>query len=329
MKDESEPLLGKRTAYQRFRRRLVSLKYLLIPLGVLLWVGAGVLLAMHFEGWTVTTALYVIVQIVTTIGYGDITVHTQAAKLFMSAYVVGTILIIGTLMTDSMDNFVEGNTEYLRKQLRRAQDKIHETQKGVPPPRAPPSEFNRILSSFLLFVFFVGFGTVFYAVYEGCSCSYGVTKIDGCLDHDYYACKATGGAIKTWTDAFYMALITLTTVGFGDHSPKSWEGRIVGCVWMILGVVVTAHFASRFGHLLLAEKRDNHRIERMCPEIFESIDTNKDGTLDRLEFRTYALLKFGLVTQEDLDEIDQLFSTIDQDGSGELTFREITEHCDH
>jgi hypothetical protein len=247
----------------------------------------------------------------------------------MSAYVVGTILIIGTLLTEAMDTFVQKNTEYLRKQLRRVQDKMQErySARQRPLPPAPPSEVFNLFVSFLLFAVFVGFGTIFYALYEGCSCSYGVSKIDGCLDHEYYACVATGGAVKTWIDAFYMAMITLTTVGFGDHSPKSWEGRIVGCVWMMLGVVVTANFASRFGQLILAENRDNRRIENVCREIFDSIDTNKDGTLDRLEFRSYALLKFGLVTQEDLDEIDQLFSTIDQDGSGELTFREVTEYC--
>ena len=97
---------------------------------------------------------------------------------------------------------------------------------------------------------------------------------------------------------------------------------------MLLGVVACGNFVSAFGQMILTKDKERKRLERVSKGLFNKIDKNSDGTLSRIEFRTYALIKFGLVSEEDLDEIDQLFRAIDTDGSGQLTFAEIQEHCD-
>ena len=53
----------------------------------------GVAFLTTQQNWQPATALYVVVQIVTTIGYGDITV-TDEEKVFMTLYVLlGTVLV--------------------------------------------------------------------------------------------------------------------------------------------------------------------------------------------------------------------------------------------
>jgi potassium channel subfamily K len=323
---EEDPLLNQKRGtsccglIRRFRVPLVIL-------GILLWIYIGYVYARDMEGWSALTAIYVIVQIVTTVGYGDITVTSEEGKFFMAFYVILTILILGALVTDCVDSLLQNNASMLRKHIKQVQKKLN-NEGGEIDLLGWLRDFEHLIVSAIIFAIFVAFGTVFYATYEKCTCSYGVTRVEDCIDGVDRICEATGGYTKTWIDAFYMSVITLTTVGFGDHAPRSDIGRAVGCVWMLFGVVATANFASAFGALLIGAEKAQHRLGKVTEEIFEKMDKNHDGVIDRREFRTYALLKFGLVSYEDLDEIDNLFDTIDVDKSGTLSHDEVMAYCD-
>lgn len=57
--------------------------------------------------------------------------------------------------------------------------------------------------------------------------------------------------INNYFDALYFGLTTLTTVGFGDVSPVTWQGRLVVCGSIIVGVgVVPAQAAALLEALL-------------------------------------------------------------------------------
>jgi voltage-gated potassium channel len=61
---------------------------------------------------------------------------------------------------------------------------------------------------------------------------------------------APGSNIKTFGSALWWAVVTVTTVGYGDHFPVTLQGRCVAVGLMIGGValigVVTASFAAWF-----------------------------------------------------------------------------------
>ena len=43
---------------------------------------------------------------------------------------------------------------------------------------------------------------------------------------------------------FWWAAVTMTTVGYGDKSPKTLGGRLVGLIWMFTGIIVISSFTA-------------------------------------------------------------------------------------
>lgn len=81
-----------------------------------------------------------------------------------------------------------------------------------------------------------------------------------------------GSNITTPADALWWAVVTSTTVGYGDHFPVSNEGRGVAVVLMLVGIgllsVVTANVAAYFVESENDETTQRlERIEHLLAEI--------------------------------------------------------------
>ena len=48
------------------------------------------------------------------------------------------------------------------------------------------------------------------------------------------------GVLRGLGDGFWWAGVTLTTIGYGDKSPKSLLGRLIAMLWMLTGLAVSA-----------------------------------------------------------------------------------------
>ncbi|MEG3437551.1 ion transporter [Pannus brasiliensis CCIBt3594] len=68
---------------------------------------------------------------------------------------------------------------------------------------------------------------------------------------------------RTFFDAFYFAVVTMTTVGFGDVIPLSDGGKFVTVLMILTGVVLIPLQISDLTKQLL---RSNSRIENPCPK---------------------------------------------------------------
>jgi voltage-gated potassium channel len=59
-----------------------------------------------------------------------------------------------------------------------------------------------------------------------------------------------GANLNSLSDSMWWAIVTTTTVGYGDHTPISGEGRAVAAVLMLVGIgiigVLTANIAAFF-----------------------------------------------------------------------------------
>ena len=52
------------------------------------------------------------------------------------------------------------------------------------------------------------------------------------------------GSLRSWGDALWWALSTMTTVGYGDFVPVTTAGRLVAALVMVVGVAVIGAVAA-------------------------------------------------------------------------------------
>lgn len=63
-----------------------------------------------------------------------------------------------------------------------------------------------------------------------------------------------GSGIKGIIDGIWWSAVTMTTVGYGDKSPKTLGGRIVGLVWMFTAIVIISGFTASIASSLTVNK---------------------------------------------------------------------------
>jgi voltage-gated potassium channel len=65
---------------------------------------------------------------------------------------------------------------------------------------------------------------------------------------------AEGSNIKTASDAFWWAFVTITTVGYGDRYPVTNAGRLIGMITMAVGIGIFGVLTSYLSTLFLAPR---------------------------------------------------------------------------
>ncbi len=90
-----------------------------------------------------------------------------------------------------------------------------------------------------------------------------------------------GSNIHNAHDALWWAFVTITTVGYGDFYPVTFEGRIVAATLMTAGVGLFGTFTGFVASWFLEEddeKKDSHVITNLRNEISELKDQVKHLT---------------------------------------------------
>lgn len=137
-------------------------------------------------------------------------------------------------------------------------------------------------------------------------------------------------AVEGWrfTDAFYMTILTISTVGYGEVHPLSLSGKFLSIFIIIFGVGSVGFAVGTAGKLMLEERiravfgrRSMKSIQRLhdhyiicgfgrmgriiCEELSEKgipllVLENNDDTLDELERIGYPYLKADATVDEEL-----------------------------
>lgn len=287
------------------------------------------IIGFHFMfGWTFLTSAYVIVQIVTTVGYGDVVVKGSTAKCFLAFYACVVMLLGGYYLSLFTQRVSESSANKAQSRLRSVAQKLRHGYLSAGEPSISVNateeewlpETYRLIMAFCYFSSCVIFGTVFFRLYEHCTCSFGLSLVEGCDETDFGTCQSTGGYVKDWFESFYMSIMTLLTIGFGDHTPKSYLGRFVSLFWMVIGVSCTANFVAAFSEWLFNQKeiKDFSNAAKLIDERCQHINDDTSAEMSRAEFIGFMLVQHNLVPPDIIAQLNGLFDDVERlDGTAD------------
>ena len=101
--------------------------------------------------------------------------------------------------------------------------------------------------------------------------------------------------IRTGSDAFWWAFVTITTVGYGDHYPISGPGRFMAMILMTIGVGIFAVLTSYLASFLFGENDEQ-------PDVHSLQDEMKALRQENAAMREQLDVVIKTLSQNQLDE---------------------------
>ena len=71
----------------------------------------------------------------------------------------------------------------------------------------------------------------------------------------YYLEKDMNPHLHHFVDALWWSFSTATTTGYGDITPKTYAGKILGILLMLMGTALFAMYTGLFAEIILSDTR--------------------------------------------------------------------------
>ena len=106
--------------------------------------------------------------------------------------------------------------------------------------------------------------------------------------------------IKTIEDGIWWALVTITTVGYGDITPLTTLGRLVAGTLMFVGLGLIATVTAIVSAKFIANYVDHHTND----DVLEKLEELEDeiGKIEEIESNVVGKLK---ELEEEIDELNK------------------------
>jgi voltage-gated potassium channel len=135
-----------------------------------------------------------------------------------------------------------------------------------------------------------------------------VTEVAGATIY-FAESRAEASNIRSASDAIWWALVTITTVGYGDRYPVTGEGRAIGVFLLFAGIALFSVLTGFIANVFLAPRRRLRLAGRGSSDVRASIEAVRD-LLAEQESRTATL-------QERLDELDGILARAERGSAGD------------
>jgi len=249
------------------------------------------------DKWSMTQSLYYCVVTISTVGYGDLTPTTALGKWFAIFYMLLGIGLVG-LALGIVGGFLMARQEALLMKAVETAGKKRKAKKKLSPTQW------RLIGALGILVTFVGIGAI------------GFYFLDDMKDNGLTA-----------TDAFFLAVQTVTTVGYGSPTIQNTATQWFAIPYILISTLLVAAALGTFADVFI-ERQQEKMAERILKADFDleailAMDTDGDASIDMAEFLEYMLVKMGKVSKIDIEKVKNQFRELDVDNSGALDAEDI------
>jgi len=282
-----------------------------------------------FEKWSLVDSLYFATTVFTSVGYGDLCPQTRGGKLFTVFFALYGISILGLALGFIGRNLVEAEAgavqaaeqrivNVLRGRFHHKNDTnlVNATDTAISSftvpgdstaiPHARPATKPTLMGVLRSLILTQSPNILLIVVLAG---------IMG--RHEGWG----------WWTSVYYAFITTTTVGLGDVAPASQVARLFAVFFIPLSVAILGEILSVIGGFLVTKAAHKAEHEFLSKEVtFENLkamDNNNDGQVSEVEFVTHMLVSMDKCDQELIDDLRELFITLDAQKNGVLEPRDL------
>ncbi|NP_001312521.1 two-pore potassium channel 3-like [Nicotiana tabacum] len=297
--DPKPPQFGKNT--------IVGQGVVLLILYLTLGVGIYSLFRDHFkatETHPVVDALYFCIVTMCTIGYGDITPDSTPTKLFSILFVLVGFGFIDILLTGMVSYVLDLQENYLLRSIKSGS--VHDARSYIIDVKKGRMRIRMKVA--------LALGVVVLCIGIGVAVMHFVEKLG-------------------WLDAFYLSVMSVTTVGYGDRAFNSMAGRIFASIWLLVSTLAVAR-----AFLYLAEARVDKRHRKMAKWVldqdltvsqFLAADIDNNGFVSKAEYVIYKLKEMGKISDKDVMLICKQFERLDAGNCGRITLADLMESHHH
>ncbi|XP_010434568.1 PREDICTED: two-pore potassium channel 3 [Camelina sativa] len=281
-------------------RQAFALLVVYLSLGVLIyWLNRD-----HYvvnQTHPVVDGLYFCIVTMCTIGYGDITPNSVVTKLFSIMFVLVGFGFIDILLSGMVSYVLDLQESYMLNSAQRRDEPekrrsyIIDVKKGR----------MRIRLKVAL-----ALGVVVLCIAVGVGIMHFIENIG-------------------WLDSFYLSVMSVTTVGYGDRAFKTLPGRLFAAIWLLVSTLAVAR-----AFLYLAEarvdKRNRERAKKVLCETmsvsqFFAADIDNNGCVSKAEYVIYKLKEMEKITDKDIIPISKQFDKLDRCSNGKITLVDLLD----
>ncbi|KAF7849096.1 hypothetical protein BT93_L1250 [Corymbia citriodora subsp. variegata] len=255
------------------------------------------------ETHPVVDALYFCIVTMCTIGYGDITPNSTATKMFSIMFVLVGFGFIDILLSGMVSYVLDLQESYLLRAAQERKERKEKEDAGGSYLIDLKKGRMRIRMKVAL-----ALGVVVLCIGIGVAAMHFIERLG-------------------WLDSFYFSVMSVTTVGYGDHAFTSLPGRIFASIWLLVSTLAVAR-----AFLFLAEARVDKRQRRIAKWVlghdmtvaeFLAADIDNNGFVSKSEYVIYKLKEMGKVSEKDILQICNKFDRLDTGNCGKISLADL------